>query len=278
VGAAVGSVLTGILLEWTTWRVVFGFYAFPGLLWVAWFFWWFRDRPSDHPSVNAAELALLPTTSTTSGDRPEATPWLKLATSSALFWICGQQFFRAAAYIFYMSWFATFLQEAHGVSRQQSGLLTSIPFWTMMVGSLAGGFTSDWVLTRSGSRRLGRQGVAFVSSLLAALLILVARFQDDVNVIVALIGLSAFCAAMAGPCAYAITIDMGGQHIATVFSIMNMAGNVGAMIFPVVVPYLVGTDKNWDLVLLVFTGINVLSAFCWLFLNPHGTVFDRSAN
>jgi len=38
-------------------RSVFGAVGF---VWAWFFFRWFRDRPADHPAVNAAELALMP--------------------------------------------------------------------------------------------------------------------------------------------------------------------------------------------------------------------------
>ena len=53
---AVSAILTGFLLEYLSWRALFLFYALPGLLWAAWFFLWFRDRPQEHPAVNAPEL------------------------------------------------------------------------------------------------------------------------------------------------------------------------------------------------------------------------------
>ncbi len=65
IGGAVGSMLTGVLLGPVGWRGLFVVYALPGLVWALWFAWWFRNRPSEHPGVNAAELELL------DGDRPK---------------------------------------------------------------------------------------------------------------------------------------------------------------------------------------------------------------
>jgi ACS family glucarate transporter-like MFS transporter len=276
VGGALGAAITGVLLEPVGWRWLFGIYALPSLVWAVWFFAWYRDRPQDHPAVNAAERELLGATADPLGHRPEPTPWRILFTSPAMSWICGQQFFRAAGYMFYASWFATYLQEARGVSVAAAGLLTSLPLIGVVVGSPVGGLASDWILTRTGSRRLGRQGVAIASTLLGALFILLARPVADARIAVALIAAGACCAAFAGPCAYAISIDMGGRHVAPVFSTMNMAGNVGAMVFPIVVPRLVA-GGNWDRVLLVFAGLHLAAAVCWLGLNPRGTIFDRAA-
>ena len=70
-----------------------------------------------------------------------------------------------------------------------------------------------------------------------------------------------------------MTIDLGGRHVPTVFSVMNAAGNVGATLFPAVIPYLLGDAAggaaSWDGVLYAFAGLHVVAAICWLCLNPN---------
>jgi predicted MFS family arabinose efflux permease len=41
------------------WRHSFWIFGGLGVIWCAIFWWWFRDRPDQHPRVNAAELALI---------------------------------------------------------------------------------------------------------------------------------------------------------------------------------------------------------------------------
>ena len=84
-----------------------------------------------------------------------------------------------------------------------------------------------------------------------------------------------FFAGTAGPSGYTITIDMGGRHVATLFSTMNMMGNFGALAFPVVVGAIISSTGNWDIVLLLFGFLYLAAAFCWWRLNPDGTVFDQ---
>jgi cyanate permease len=91
-----------------------------------------------------------------------------------------------------------------------------------------------------------------------------------------LIAAGSFCSAFAGASAYTITIEMGGRHVAPVFGTMNMAGNVGAAVFPYLVPPLVDATGSWNLVLFLFAGLYVAAALCWVPLNPEGTVFEQS--
>jgi ACS family glucarate transporter-like MFS transporter len=278
VGGAVGAGLTGLLLPLIAWRWLFVIYALPSLLWAAWFFAWFRDRPEDHAAVSEEEVGLIAANRDVSKvnvcQRP--TPWGVLLTSPAMGWICAQQFFRAAGYMFYSTWFATFLRDARGVSLQGAGLLTSLPLMGVVVGSLLGGRVSDSLLRRTGSRRVSRQWLAAASMLLCAAFIVLARPIVEPWLAVALITAGSFCSAFAGPCAYAVTMDMGGGYVAPVFSTMNMAGNLGAVLFPLVVPWLVGEAQNWDLVLLVFAAIHLCAAVCWASLNPNGSILKSS--
>ena len=72
-----------------------------------------------------------------------------------------------------------------------------------------------------------------------------------------------------------ITIDLGGRHVATLFSTMNMFGNFGALAFPIVVGALIVQTGQWNLVLPLFGVLYLAAAFCWWRLNPDGTVFDQ---
>ncbi len=281
VGSVISASLTGFLLCYLSWRWVFALYAVPGLLWAAWFWLWFRDRPREHPAVNAEELALIeagaPDQAADVGRPPEPTPWGALVSSRKMWAICGQQFFRAAGYIFFTSWFTTYLKETRGIGTLGAGILTSLPLLGVVVGTLAGGAVSDAILERTGSRRLARQGLSVTSMVACALLIVTAYFIDNAVLAVLVISAGSFCASFAAPCAYTITMDMGGRHVAPVFSTMNMAGNLGAFVFPLLVPPLVRAAGGWDPVLFAFAGIYLAAAVCWGLLDTDGTVFDRGA-
>jgi hypothetical protein len=57
---------------------------------------------------------------------------------------------------------------------------------------------------------------------------------------------------------------------------MNMAGNVGAILMPVAMPWLVFLTGSWDLALYLFAGVHLAAAVCWLFINPEGTIAGRA--
>ena len=56
---------------------------------------------------------------------------------------------------------------------------------------------------------------------------------------------------------------------------MNMAGNVGAGLFPFAVGYMVSKTGNWNLTLMLFAALYAGSGVCWALLNPKGTLFPE---
>ena len=280
VGGAIAVALTGWMLQEMSWRWVFFVFCSPGVVWAAAFYYWFRDQPNQHKAVNQAELNLIcgassgiSVTQAAEPPSPEPTRWRALFTSLPMWLICGQQFFRAAGYAFYGTWFPKFLKETQGVSTVEAGYLSSLPLLATVLGALMSGFVTDWILVKTGSRRWSRQGVAVAAMLGCAVFTLLAYFAKDARSAVLLITAGSLCAAFGSPCAYAITIDMGGKQVPMVFSLMNTTGNLGAFLCPILVERLVAGTGNWNLVLLCFAGIFLSAALCWACLNPNGSVF-----
>lgn len=272
------------------WRWVFFWAAAPGLVWSAWFYYWFRDRPSEHASTNEAERRLLPAEPSGSETARleavvEVAPgnvFRDMVHSPTMWLICGQQFCRAFGYIFFQSWFPTYLETARHVSIQRSGWFTALMFFAALLGALCGGILSDWLLARTGSRRIARQGLAVASLLAAAAFAGTAYFVESANLAVAVLACGSFFASVAGPSGYTVTIEVAGRHTATVFGTMNMAGNIGAATFPAVVPFLLLLPEwlklgisGWDLVLFVFAGVYLVAALLWMKLDPNRTIGEN---
>lgn len=291
-GQGIGMALTGVLIGIVGWRGTFLLFALPGIVWAAGFGIWFRNDPREHPSVNEAERRLIGSSVVAaepadSGADRHATPWWQLVTSPAMWLICAQQFFRAGGQVFFASWFATYLQETRAVSLEQSAWLTALPVVTFMLATFVAGGVSDAILVRTGSLNQARKGVAMTSLALCAAIVAAAWFVDDPLLAVVIISAGMFMAGFAGPCAYAVTIDVGGRNVPAVFATMNMVGNLGAGLLAWVVPHFrqaierplaSSSDPvraSWDAVLLLFAGTYLAAALCWVWLRIEPDLLDH---
>lgn len=268
-GGAVAPALTGLILaalapladslQIDPWRMLLASYAIPGVAWVVVFLAFTRF----------SHFATSPPVAVVSAK----TDWSRLWTSRSLALLCAQQFFRAAGMVFFVTWFPTFLQKTRGVSQTESGILSTVAGVGGVAGSLTGGLFSDWLLARTGNSRLSRQGIAVAGMSACAMLILVSYFVENLYGSIALIAAGAFCATFGGVSGYTVAISFGGRRVATVFSTMNMCGNLGASLFPITAGWLVAQTGSWNLILFLFAAIMAIDAVCWALLNPRGTLF-----
>jgi sugar phosphate permease len=314
-GGAAGGALVGYLLnpvgfpylltEPISWQALFVLYSLPGLLWAAWFVWWFRDRPEEHPSVNQAELQLLrenvtpkpapaggqedriaPANDATTpspglapppaGERPPdvRVNWLVLL-SLPLILLCTQQCFRAAIPRLFDFRLPTYLEEERGLKLKDATALAAWPQYAGVVGGFLGGLLSDYVLRRTRSRYLARNGVAMAGLIICQVWYALAWFAADVYVACALLAVGTFFFTISSPCAYALVIDIGGKHLALAFGAMNMIGNLGSFAF---VTYLSSIVKygGWELLFAVWVGLHFVALACWLFLDPSKNIGEAS--
>ena len=280
VGAIAAAGATGYLLLTMSWRGVFLLYSVPGIIAGVWFYARFRNRPEENVSVNLPELEIIRAgkerSESPAVQSAEPTPWLTIVSRPVMWFLCGQQVFRAAGYMFFASWFPTFLQESRNVSISESGYLQSAVFAATLVGGLSGGTVVDWIWNRTGSLRWSRQGMGIGCLSICSLLILAAYFVNDAGPAVMLMAAGAFFAAISGPCAFAATIDMGGKHIPQVFALMNMSGNFSAAACPILIAAFVDATDNWNLVVVLFAAVYLAGAACWAFVNPNVIVTEST--
>jgi len=272
IGGAMAPWIAAQTLEWLNplaestgmyrWRLLLFLFAVPGFLWSITFLLTVRAQ--------SLPFAAPATTGATDSNR---LMWSKMLRSKSLALLCAQQFFRAAAMVFFLTWFPTFLQKTREVSLTDSGILTSLAGIGGVIGSLAGGVVSDWLFSKTGNRRLSRQGIAVVGMASCSILITASAFVASTNISTAIISFGVFCAMFGGVSGYTVAIEFGGKKAGTVFSTMNMCGNIGAMLFPVTAGWLVAQTGNWNLILYFFAFIMAVDAICWAILNPKEPLF-----
>ena len=265
-GGALGAFMTARLLGVVHWPWVFALYAIPGLAWSFWFFAWFRDRPNDHRGTNDAERELLRSDSKA---KTAADGWGTVFSDFSVIFLCAQQFFRAAAAVFWMTWCPTYMQEVHGLGPKAAGSLTSLPILGIVTGSIIGGLVADRVFARTGSRRASRGGVSATGALVGVLIFGLAYLvpAGQATLAITVLTIASVAASFGNSCGYSVAMDLGGRNLATVFGAMNMFGNFGAALFSQVIPVWVKWF-DWPAAILLSALGYLLGAVCWLPIHP----------
>jgi ACS family glucarate transporter-like MFS transporter len=273
-GAAVAPSLVVFLYTFMSWRSVFLVLGLVGFVWAAAFYWWFRDTPSQHPSVNAAEQAMIPVAEQDHNHAPA--PWQDYIISPSLWMLCLQWFCHFYGFYFYITWLPTYLQEARGVDVTRSAVLAGFPLLMAALGSLAGGWATSSLIRRFDIRR-ARKMVCYVSYAGAAVLMVLAIRADSVMTAIALMSLSSFSVELSVPASWTTAMDLGGRHVGAVSGAMNTIGQLGGVVAPAVVGFVAqGGRQGWSAALYTAAAVYAIGFLCWLFLDPVTPLGRRS--
>ena len=152
-GGAFTPPLVVFAFHFMNWRAAFVSFGTLGLVWCFLFYRWFRDRPSDHPSVNAAELQLIGTPDALHVD----VPWRKLMGHRSVWLLCIQYFCVSFGWYFYITWLPTYLQEFRGLDAAHAARLAVLPLLFGGFGSLVSGI--DHAQAHHRDHRHARRGL-----------------------------------------------------------------------------------------------------------------------
>lgn len=269
-GGAVTPLLVVLVLRLVDWRVAFALFGMLGVVWAVAFGLWFRDNPREHPSVNAAEAALLPPPEAVIATHQNV-PWSKLVRSPSIWMLCGQYFAASYAWYFYITWLPKYLRDVHHYTYDlsiQGALLAAMPLLFGGFGALLTGLLTPAVERLVGGVGRARRVIGVVGFCGAALCLLASTFLKQPIAAVGAIAFASLCNDITVPGAWASCMDIGGRFVGTVSGTMNMMGNLGGFVSPIVLGYIVGGTGNWNLTFYVTAVIYVGGALCWWFLDP----------
>ncbi len=270
-GVGAGSGLTPPLISaviaYGGWRASFYVCAVIGLVAAAVWYAVARDRPQDHPAVNAAERAhieagLPAVVATAAGP----IPWRAILTSRAVWGLFLSYFaFGYVIWIFF-SWFFIYLTEARGLDLKASALFGMAPFLAMTVGCLAGGVINDAVSRRHGLY-WGRSGLAMISFALTAVFLLVGSQVDNVPLAVLTLALGGGAIYLSQSSFWSVTADIAGRHTGVVSGLMNVGCQLGGALTASLTPW-IAARYGWAAAFGTGAGVVVLGIAAWAAVDP----------
>ncbi len=274
---AVTPTLVVVLMAHMSWRSIFVLFGVIGVVWSIVWYWWFRDEPADHPSVNAAEVAKITAGRQIGTDHHAGLAyWKRLFSHRNTVALCLAYMPTSAAFYFCITWLPTFLKEKHGFSSVTLGVFAGLPLFLAVFGDIFGGVATDTAVRRFGLR-LGRVGVGIAGNVLAAVAMFFAAYVSQPMLAAVLLSVSVAMAMFTLGAAWGTCLDMGGEHVGVVSAAMNTAGQVASIPTPLLVTFLVSRLGDWNAPLYVMCGFFTFGAFCWLFIDPRKPVFGAAS-
>lgn len=274
VGSAISVPVVFPLVERLGWRWTFVLVGLVGFVWCAVWYWWFRDDPQNHPAVNEAELALIQAHKGELAAASHRVPWKLIFTSRNLLAIGAMYFAFGYGIFFYVTWLPTYLIKARGFSNEYAKWFSALPWVVSGLAFLFGGWLTDRLAKRD--LKLARRGVGMVGYAVSGLALVAVALTPNRIVAALLLAVAACFQMMTLSASWSVCLDVGRKNAGVVTGFMNMIGNFGGTLSPIVVGQAVDRLQSWTLPFYVAAGVFAFSALMWLFVDPYQSVVEES--
>lgn len=253
------------------WRGLFIVSGVIGIIWALIWYVFYRD-PKNHTKVSQEELRYIEEgggliSHLTVEKEEQKFNWndVKLAFSYRKLWgVYLGQFCLGSLFIFFLTWFPTYLVEYRGLDFIKSGFLASVPFLAAFVGVLLSGYTSDFLIRKNYSNELARKTPILVGMFLS-LAIIGANYTDNTTLIIFFLSLAFFGNGLASITWVFVSLLAPKKMIGLVGGVFNFIGGLSAAVTPIVIGWL-AQDGNFKPALF-YIGILAFIGFCsYLFL------------
>ncbi|WP_242452132.1 MFS transporter [Providencia rettgeri] len=239
-GPVIAPTLTVFIMISFGWHAVFYIFGVIGILiGMVWYFF-ARNKPEQHPKISQSEIVFIQGGRTISeqGGADVKAPWRKFMKERP-FWAVGfQYFFVAYMTTLFMIWLPTYLQEARGFSLTQMGVAASFPWLAICIAVLTAGSISDWLLNKGYSQLVARGYIAITGFILFIVGICGAAQTESAIASVAWLTLALGSLGLPVVTSWAIAADKGRQYAGSVSGWMNLWGNLGGVISPILCGWL----------------------------------------
>lgn len=275
-GAAVSLFILPFLISLVGWRLTFFINGAIGIIWVAIWMLWFKDKPRQHKDVNVQELSYIEQGIADSIASENKIPIASILTSPQMLMVMFQYMASNITFFISFTWLLPYLVSQWG---NDAAIYAPVP----LVFGMFAQWTSGWLMTfiyEKGYPTFSRKLPAIIGFSIAVigLLSITTISGSSPLSFVMLFSVAVFGVEMTISPSWSLCMDIGGSKSGTVSATMNMVGNIGsafsAIIFPffvshVTIPFLVDATGTAQSFFVFAAAMNFLSIGAWLYISPH---------
>jgi len=259
--AALGPVVTALIIAFG-WRNACYLLAPLGVAVGAWWYWYARDLPVQHPAITPEEVAFI--------DRGRATveaaapgSWREALLERDVLVLAASYFCMNYVFFMFSYWLYIYLRESRGFSSLESGWMYTVPFLTGAVLTVVGGAICDRLCRRLGPAR-GCRITAMTGLFLVAAFMLAGAFAPNPYVAVALLSLCFGFVLFTDTAYWAATTYATGENTMSASGVLNFGGNLPSLLAPLI--GLMIERLGWLPTIASGSVFAVIGAALWLFV------------
>jgi ACS family hexuronate transporter-like MFS transporter len=271
-GASLGGVAAPPMTVWLVavagWRGAFLATGLIGAVWVA--LWWLLYyAPSRSPLVTDEERALIDEGNTPADAAAAAPSVLELLERREVWGMAAMRFIFDPVFYFYMFWIPKYLNQERGLSLDEIGRLTWIPFLALGVSNIIGGALSDKLIAM-GMPSLKARKLVMAGAALLTISSSTAASAGSAGAAIAIMALLMFAHGFWITNYVTVISEVFDRRaVATVMGLTGMVGTVGGMTANTMIGFV--ADRFSFLPVWIASGCLYPAALVVLLLTVRGT-------
>jgi ACS family hexuronate transporter-like MFS transporter len=287
-GSSIGSViappLLALIVVLLNWRWVFIISGSFGILWLV--YWLLSYHiPSRHPRITKEESDYI--LKSQEEERKEdqtvqakKVKWLKLFTYKEVRCLVIVKFLTDPVWFFYIFWLPKYLFDTRGFDIKDIGYYAWIPYAAAGIGSMSGGWISSFLIKKGMTLNASRKIALGMSAALMPLAAFVVPAPTGMAIL--FISLAFLGHQFWSVILQTLPTDLYPKGtVGSVAGLMGASGSFSAMLFALIVGYILGTYASYLPVFITVSLLHPISFVILMIMIPHISprkIFDTKNN
>jgi len=248
-GLTLGFAAAAPVMAWLVtehgWRTAFVIVAPLGFVVSALWWWYARDDPTEHPSINEAEVSLIMEGHTPPVLTPINPPgWVRILKDRNIILLTVSYF--CSNFVFYsvFSWFYYYAVTVRNFDAGTAGYVTSTQWIAGAAGAALGGWLCD-LLVRKFGLRWGSRWPIIIGQLGCAVFLLIGAYHSNAVIAVSFLALCFFFQQITEGSYWSTSIAIGNQLAGAAGGVLNTGANAMGIVNALLVPW-IATTFSWQ--------------------------------
>ena len=265
-GPVLAPIITIAIVNAFNWQAVFYIFGAVGIVMAILWAIIAKDLPEHHKMVSEAEKKYITEHRDIVATEKSLPPWKRFLSHFSFYAIALQYFVVQFVIALFLIWLPTYLAEQYHVDFKDMAI-SSLPWLFMFFLILSAGAISDKILNSGQSRFVARGAIAIAGFVVFSVSIFLAVHTDNLYMTIVWLSLCLGGVGISMGMSWAAATDLGRNFSGTVSGWMNLWGNTGALISPLLAGIVVD-QLGWSMTLQLLIVPAVIAAILWFFVKP----------
>ncbi|MGG1573213.1 MFS transporter [Fictibacillus sp. NRS-1165] len=266
-GTAIGIGITTPFLAWIIegwgWQTAFVVIGLVGFVWLGFWLFYFRNKPSESKIANAAEVTYIEAGQTETKNEPLNISPLKFLRFRNVWPMLYGLF--AHNYLTYlmMTWLPTYLVVERHMTLLKAGFFTMLPWIMSFLGNILGGVLSDWLIRKGWNSIKARKTILSIGMLFPLFIIPTIYTQNAMSALI-FISIAIGGEGLAAGILWATVSDISPKGAeGKLAGLQNFVGNLAGWLAPVVTGLLISKFNNFTIALIIPVVICIIASLAY---------------